>query len=416
MFASVRQPSLHRMALVPLLAALLLATAACGPREDPVVAKAKRVFGQTMEANPEYAGYGLSISAANPSPFVREMLLGMIASEHYPTALEAVRAVQDDPPAEAEPVLQTVFQEKRGALKLQAAVALTRLGDAASLDWLKAEISGGGAALSLPAVRVLAEKGETEALEAPVRSYMASDSLDTRNEVYALLGEIGQPWATRLLLQGLDNERGEDRQQAIIALGRTGDADVAKRIVRFHNTQGLVFATLQALGALGNPETIQAAEAMTEHDEKTVRTYAAVALWRLGGAERAQQVLEPLLQDEDPMIRRLVAEQLGSVDAPEATEWLTQLAADQEKAVRLSALQSLAIGATAADAAVFLRATGDEDYEVATVSLSALAGIGLPPDSAAQLEPLLDSGNPYVALSTANAILTLDTAGAGPAD
>ena len=55
---------------------------------------------------------------------------------------------------------------------------------------------------------------------------------------------------------------------------------------------------------------------MTTHDEKTVRVYAATALWRLGDAEKAMPVLEPLLQDEDPMVRNLVAEQLELVDAP----------------------------------------------------------------------------------------------------
>jgi len=344
------------------------------------------------------------------------MLLGMITSDHYPTAREAVYAVQGDPPEEAREALRSVFANKSGALKLQAAVALARLGDAEALEWLETEISGGGAALSLPAVKVLAEHGESEAVETTVRSYMASDSLDTRNEAYAALGEIGQDWATKLLLEGLDNERGEDRQQAIIALGRTGDPAVAKKIVKFHNTQGLVFATLEALGALGNPDTVAAVEAMTTHDEKTVKIYAAAALWRLGDAERAMAVLEPLLQDEDPMLRNLVAEQLEPVAAPEAREWLTRLASDADKQVRLSALRSLASAATAEETPVFLRAAEDEDYEVATVALGALAKLGLPPEATTQLAPLLDSGNPYVALSAANALLTLDTAGEEGAD
>lgn len=416
MHAHIRQPSSCRGAVVLLLAVLLLSIAACGPGEDPAVSKAKRVFEQTMQASPEYAGYGLSISAGNRSPFVRQMLLGMITSDHYATALEAVRAIQDDPPEEARPALQTVFAEKKGGLKLQAAVALARLGDAAALEWLKTEIAGGGAALSLPAVRVLAEHGESEAVTTPVRSYMASESLDTRNEAYAALGEIGQPWATKLLLEGLNNERGEDRQQAIMALGRTGDSAVAGRIVRFHNTQGLVFATLEALGALGDPATIPAAENMISHEETTVRVYAGVALWRLGGAEKAVETLEPLMQDEDPMVRNLLAEQLAPVDAPEAQEWLIQLAADPDRVVRLSALHSLADRATVDDLPVFLRAAADEDYEVATVALGALAKLGLPPEATAQLAPLLDSGNPYVVLSAANALLTLDRDEGGAAD
>jgi HEAT repeat protein len=408
MFAHFRRPSPRSVSVVLLAASLLLGATACGPREDPTLAKAKRVFTETMQANPEYAGYGLTIAAENPSPFVRELLMGMVGSEHYSTALEAVRAIQENPPAEAGEVLQTVFQTKRGALKLQAAVSLARLGDSEALDWLKAEISGGGAALSLPAVRVLAERGATQAVEAPVRSYMASDSLDTRNEAYAVLGAIGQPWATELLLEGLDRERGEDRQQAIAALGRTGDPAVARKIVRFHNTQGLVFATLEALGALGDPDSAAALEAMLEHEEATVRLYAATALWRLGDSDRPVGTLEPMLQDPDPMIRELLAEQLAPIEAPQAGEWLTRLAADSDKAVRLSALRSLAVGANSDDLPVFLRAAGDEEYEVATVALGALAKIGVPPEATEHLGPLLDSGNPYVALSAANAILTLD--------
>jgi HEAT repeat protein len=415
MHAHVPQPFLRRGFAVPILVVLLIAAAACGSGEDPAIAKAKQVFGETMRAKPEYAGYGLSVAAGSRSPFVRQILLEMIASDHYATALEAVRVLQDDPPPEAREVLQGVFQQKRGALKLQAAVALARLGDADALEWLKTEISGGGAALSLPAVKVLAEHDEVEAVEAPVRAYMASDSLDTRNEAYAALGEIGQPWATSLLLEGLDNELGEDRQQAITALGRTGDAEVARKIVRFHNTQGLVFATLEALGALGNPDSAPAAEAMVAHEEKTVRVYAAAALWRLGDAEKAVPVLEPLLEDEDPMLRDLLAEQLAPIEAPQAREWLARLAADPDKQVRLSALRSLAAEPSAEDVPVFLRATGDEDYEVATVALGALAMLGLPAENKAQIEPLLDSDNPYVALSAANALLTLETGGGGEA-
>jgi HEAT repeat protein len=71
-------------------------------------------------------------------------------------------------------------------------------------------------------------------------------------------------------------------------------------------------------------------------------------------------------------------------------------------------VRSLAVGAAAADVPTFLRAAGDEDYEVATVALSALAKLGVPADAVAQLAPLLDSGNPYVRLSAANAILTLE--------
>jgi HEAT repeat protein len=240
---------------------------------------------------------------------------------------------------------------------------------------------------------------------------MSSDNLDTRNEGYAMLGAIGQPWATELLIEGLANEHGEDREQAIVAMGHTGDPEMANRIVRFHNTQGLVFATLEALGELGDTRTLPAAKKQTEHEEKQVRLHAAVAAWKLGDAETAIPVLEPLVADEDPAFRGLVAEKLASVEADQAKQWLVALAQDEDKVVRLSALRSLATTATDADAALFLTASADGEYEIATVALNVLSGLQASPEQIEQLEPLMEDKNPYVALSAAHAILALK---AGP--
>jgi HEAT repeat protein len=129
--------------------------------------------------------------------------------------------------------------------------------------------------------------------------------------------------------------------------------------------------------------------------------------------ERAVEVLEPLLADEDVMIRSLAAEQLEGLEDPRAREWLGRLAKDADKAVRLAALRSLATGSTASDAPVFLEATADGEYEVATVALNVLAGLPLGPEEISRIDPLLDSDNPYVAISAAHAVLSLGEAAGG---
>jgi HEAT repeat protein len=402
--AEMKNSSTARIAAAVVLLAGLVG---CATGEDPTVAKAKEVYLQLMEQDAQYAAYGISIASYESSSFVRQALLDRISSGHYSTALEAVKTVQGEPPEEARSVLQTVYTEKRGALKLQAAIALARLGDEHALTWLNDQVSEGRVLLNPPVVLLLREAGKAELLKARLEELMGSDSLATRNEAYAILGLISQPWATELLVQGLDREHGEDRQQAIAALGATGESEVARRISRFVSTQGLVFVTLEALGALGNPDSITVVRGMTRHEEPLVRVWAAVALWKLGEVDSAVEVLEPVLQSEDAVVRRLLAEQLGGLDGGKAAEWLAVLVKDEDRSVRLNAVRSLAHGATAAEESLLIAASADPDYEVATAALNALAKVG-GERATDELSSLLDNQNPYIALSAANAILAID--------
>jgi HEAT repeat protein len=385
----------------------VLVLAGCSGMEDPSVARAKTVYQQKIDLDRQYAAYAASIASVNSSPFVEQLFLERAGSSHYPTALEAVKALQDDPPAEAGPVLEKVFAEKSGALKLQAAVMLSRLGNEEAWVWLKGQVVEGNALLNLPVVQLLSEKEETELLRPQLEKLMKSESLASRNEAYAILGTIAQQWATNLLIRGLENEHGEDRQTAIAALGRTGEPAAAPWITRFTSTQGLVFVTLEALGDLGNPDSIPVLEGMLQHDQSLVQVYAAVALWKLDQQETARAALEPLLNDEDPVVRRALAEQLGALSGEQAIAWLVTLAGDEDREVRQHAMRALAFVATSAEEASLISAAADQDYEIATSAINGLARVG-GTEAMAPIAPLLENQNPYLALSAANAILAID--------
>lgn len=405
---------LRRVTAVPITAALVFALLGCGAQEDPTTARAKTVFQETMAADPQYAAYALSIASDSPSPWVRQQIIDAAAGQDYATALEAVKALGDPPPAEAREALAAVFESGRGALKLQAALGLSWLDDEAALGWLKQQVEGGGAVLGLPTARLLDSKGEDELVRQLLSAQMQSESLVGRNEAYLVLGGLGRPWATQMLVQGLGNEHGEDRQQAILSLGQTGDPAVADEIAPFVNTQGLVFASLEALGALGNTNAVGSVKAMAKHEEKTVRVYAAAAAWKLGESELAIEVLQPLIEDEDPQIRRVAAEQLGTLEASEAREWLGRLVQDPEKSVRLTAIREIAADAQASDAALLLSAATDTDYEVATVAMNGLSRVA-GEDAVPTLEPLMEDDNPYVALCAAHAVLAIRAGAETPA-
>ena len=235
---------------------------------------------------------------------------------------------------------------------------------------------------------------------------LKSEDLGVRNEVYAALGELRSPWATEIVVAGLGKEKGEDRQQVIRALGRTGDPAMAGKIDRYANTKGLVFVTLEALGDLGNPESIKAVKPMVSNDSAPARTYAAVALWKLGDKSDAVAAVNELIQDPDPTVRRMLASQLASIDDEEALSRLAALAEDGTKEVRVETLRAIAIKPRPEFEAVLVQAAGDPEYEVSTVALNMLGQVGRG-SVVDQIAPLLDSENPYVAISAAEAILSI---------
>ena len=98
---------------------------------------------------------------------------------------------------------------------------------------------------------------------------------------------------------------------------RTGDPAAAGKIDRYANTKGLVFVTLEALGELGSPESVKAVKPMLSNESAPARTYASVALWKLGEKSEAVTVVNELIQDPDPTGRRMLASQLASIDDEE---------------------------------------------------------------------------------------------------
>jgi HEAT repeat protein len=398
--------AIHRRAALT-SAALVLALLwlpGCG-MGDPMLSKAESVYEETMQADPRYAFYAMSLARQYDNPSSKQLLVRGIASEDYETVREAVDAVVDSPPAEAEEALRAVYDGRSGVLKLKAGIALARLGDTAALDWVAEQVGASANSLTVGAAKLLAENGKEDQLTPILEKWMANDDVSIRNEAYTMLGEIRQPWATALLLEGLEKEFGEERQQAILSLGQTGDPEVAGKIETFVNTKGLVFASIEALGALGNERSVAPLQGMAKSDSALVRVYAGSALLRLGDEATALEVLGPLVEDEDVNVRQNLAEQLAHAGGGPGAEILAALAKDENADVRLAAVRSLG-KQDAAPAAPFLEALEDASYEIKTSALDALARIG-GEDSLERVAPLLEDQNPYVKLSAANAIVVI---------
>lgn len=395
------------VALAAPLACALVVVAGCPAGGGASDSKSRGVFEETLASDPSYLRYGLQISKGTSSPFALQKLIEAAAAENYQTALEAVKALGEHTGDDAQNALRQVFENRPGALRLQAAIHLAGTGDAAAIDFLKEQLADPVQSLHLQAVKALAEADGESFVRPIIERRMANDSLAIRNEAYVALGAVEQPWAATLLVNGLKREHGEDRQQVIEAIGRCGDPGAAAEIERYVNTQGLVFATLEALGALGSETSLAAVRTMKDNDEAMVRVYAGVALWRLGQKSEALEVLDPLMQSEDATVRQLLAEQLAPLDDPDASSRLLTLAEDSDKGVKVAAIRSIAVDPDPSLQPALLEAAQSNDYEIQTLALNILAKIGSG-DAVASLVPLLDAENAYVKLSAAHAILSIN--------
>jgi len=388
------------------LAAIFL-VAGCGPRQDPRTRKAGQVFAEVTARDPQFTVYALEVAGRSSSQASERFILDHLGANDYQIAYAAARAAFQRPSPAFEEGLRALFSSKGGVVKIEAAAALAELGDEASLEWLRENVMDGSGAPSPRVIRYLASAGDEDSIRPVLEKALASEQQEERDQVYRLLGEIGTPWAVELTLARFDKEKNEGRREAIAALGRAGDESHAARIQKFTNTQGLVFVTLEALGEIGNAKSVPAVRKMLAHDEKAVKIYAAVALWKLGEAADVKKVLDELFVDPDWEVRLRLAERLATVSDPQALGMLATLAEDEEPKVRMEALRALSRRAAEVGLEPTLVARlEDPAYDVKALALDTLASVGSP-GIVDTIVPLMDDENPYVAISAANAVIEI---------
>jgi HEAT repeat protein len=394
----------HRARVLPVMLAVF--AAACATPKDPRVVKAEQTLARLTSQDPQYTQYALEIAGRSTAPATGRLITDNLVVTDYQLVYAAATAAARRPvPAFQEP-LKTVFSSKGGAAKIEAAVALAKLGDAEAETWLEQHVKDASGTINAAVIRYLVQKGKADLVRPALEQALGSDQQEIRNEAYELLGEIHEPWALSLVQRGFDREHGEGRQAAIVALGESGDPSMAKRIERFINTQGLVFVTIDALGNLGNTAAVPAIQKMLSRSEKPVKVYAAIALWKLGKVDTVRKTIDALLTDEDPKVRELLAQQLATVKEEQALSMLATLAEDRDPDVRLAAARALRERAQEGLEAILTDRLEDSSYQVAAVALDALAAVGSR-HALDAIAPLLDNGNPYVAISAANAILEI---------
>ena len=394
--------------LIGLGAVVMLAAGCPGGAGGGAADKAMETIVATAAESPDHLVYALDVASRSKAPLTGRLLLDHAADRSYDASHTALHGLVEREVEGGAAALAPVFEEKRGALKISAALALANQGDDTGVPWLLGQLDDPRQAPGADAMVFLAKHDHEDAVLASIEKTISGDDERRRDEAYLALGRIATPPAKELLLAGLDREHGERRQAAIVAIGLTGDPGLSSKIAKFANTQGLVTATIEALGRSGGEQAIGVVSGFLDHDEALVRAFAVEAMLRAGGSvEEVSPALDALTQDADPGVRQLIALRLGGVDHALAREALERLAKDPERDVRLDAMRSLLLGATPELVDAFLAGAGDDNYEIQAVALEGLGRVGGPEIIPTTLEPLFDAPIPYVRIAAASAVVEI---------
>jgi|GEM_PF-5079893 len=368
--------------------------------------KALETYRTVMNQNQDYKLYGLQIAAHSTAPETGAILAEGAAEKGYKVFSTALRGLIERPVPEAKETLQTAFAGKTGAAKLLAALALAETGDPEAAAWLKETAEKEKAATNPDVLVFLGNHGEKELAQLNLYRRLDSDDEYVRDEAFVAMGQIHEDWAAELLKNGLAREVGPRRKQAIISMGMTGRPELASEVARFVNTQGLVLASIETLGLLGNQEVVPKLQEIAGHEDPLVQVIAGVALLRLGDEETALPILKKQAASSDETVRVNLATQLNGVPGDAARELLTTLAADPSTAVARPALLALENDGDESLQPMVLEILSDSNPDRVMAALDCLGAWG-DAEAADAIAPLLEGDNGYLRLTAANAILEI---------
>jgi len=241
--------------------------------------------------------------------------------------------------------------------------------------------------------------------EALIRA-LDSDRPERRVRAALAMGRIQHPSYAEPLAAASRSDDLELQAVALFALGQLGLAEgleppvVAVEACRDALAAAdprVVAAAAEALGKLAPPGTADALAPLLRHADESVRTEAALGLFRYRFAPTwrgeldeapplppaAREALLQAFDDPAPAVRRAACYGFSRYGEPAAVERLTGLLADEDAWVRLFAARALARAADESAAAALVPLLDDPSLHVRTESVVAVAALGgaalLPP-------------------------------------
>ena len=274
---------------------------------------------------------------------------------------------------EALPYLLGALNDSDSWVRYFAARSIGHHRYAESLDALtQAAKKDGASHVRIAAVDSLGKIDGWRAVAA-LTSFIESPDLDLARAALKSLGQIDHSDASRPLLEALRSPIAALRLEALQALGVRGGQEAIKSLqwaAAADSEPEVAQAAINALARLATPEAIDALVNLTV--EATLREASVNALARLG-AQKIELIGNGLKHTQSS-VRRAVADALGRMKHPVASEILSGALGDEEASVRLAAVNALAhIGNRSVERKLLALMRTDPDTAVRRAAQKALS-------------------------------------------
>jgi HEAT repeat protein/MinD-like ATPase involved in chromosome partitioning or flagellar assembly len=242
------------------------------------------------------------------------------------------------------------------------------------------------------------------------RLALGFDVPSIRAAIATVLGSIGGPMVTEVLIECLSDENVDARAAATGGLGLTAQPSATAALIKAtRDSEALVRrAAYKALGSKDNLEALQAlAKGLGDHDGQA-RAAAADSLGKVGRQDFAAALVEAA-SDSEIIVRVAVFNALGSIGGSEAVKVLVDGLGDTNSRVRDAAVAALIRLANSPDIAfasatyALFRCASDPDPELRAAVIPLLKSLGTS-EATATLVKLLNDSDARVRVKVAQAL------------
>ena len=173
------------------------------------------------------------------------------------------------------------LRDTNSAIRHHAAHVLSKIGDARAMDGLIEALQDSDATVVSKAAFALGQFKDVKAIPALVQS-LGHENRDVQGTIDTVLENFGTA-AVQPLIEALNHERCQVREQAADILGLIGDRDTISVLIEALNDPDwqVRFSAVNALGIVGGAEAKQALERMQNDPNSRVRDLASKMIARL---------------------------------------------------------------------------------------------------------------------------------------
>ena len=243
---------------------------------------------------------------------------------------------------------------------------------------------------------VLIESGAVELAERSTRRRMPW----RRALACEMLGTIGADRSVPVLVERLEDPRGEVRMAAARALAAIGSPAAAPPLISLFLERkaiptGVAYDALRALGAAG-AEGFRRGLASSDATVRVASCFGVAASADDEGKEVARERLASLLaEDDNDRVRTAAAKAIGVVGGTTPPDQLIEAARDAEVRVRRAAVGALGSFDDPTTVNVLVAGTEDGDREIALRAAEALLALGGRPGAGAAARTALASSRAW---------------------